>query len=69
MTSAQTRGDFMEPFVSHGDRLLVDVIRRAPGHRRDGETAVLWGGTGLVVKRVEVLPNAEPPRLRLISAK
>ena len=36
MTSAQTRGDFMEPFVSHGDRLLVDVIRRAPGHRRDG---------------------------------
>ena len=38
MTSAQTRGDFMEPFVSHGDRLLVDVTRRAPG---TGETAVL----------------------------
>ena len=48
-----------------GDRLLVDVTRRAPG---TGETAVLWDGTGLVVKRVEVLPNAEPPRLRLISA-
>ena len=30
--------------------------------------AVLWDGTGLVVKRVEVLPNAEPPQLRLISA-
>ena len=49
------RGDYMEPLVSDGDRLLVDVIRREPG-------------TGLVVKRVEVLPNAEPPRLRLISA-
>ena len=66
MTSAQTRGDFMEPFVSHSDRLLVDVTRRAPG---TGETAVLWDGTGLVVKRVEVLPNADPSRLRLISAK
>ena len=32
-------------------------------------TPALTGGTGLVVKRVEVLPNAEPPRLRLISAK
>ena len=32
-------------------------------------TPALTNGTGLVVKRVEVLPNAEPPRLRLISAK
>ena len=61
----RARGDSMEPLVSDGDRLLVDVTRRAPG---TGETAVLWDGTGLVVKRVEVLPNAEPPRLRLISA-
>ena len=55
----RARGDSMEPLVSDGDRLLVDVTRRAPG---TGETAVLWDGTGLVVKRVEVLPNAEPPR-------
>ena len=61
----RARGDSMEPLVSDGDRLLVDVTRRAPG---TGEMAVLWDGTGLVVKRVEVLPNAEPPRLRLISA-
>ena len=46
-------------------RRRVAGTRRAPG---TGETAVLWDGTGLVVKRVEVLPNAEPPRLRLISA-
>ena len=33
-----------------------------------GETAVLWNGSGLVVKRVEILPHTEPPRLRLVSA-
>ena len=60
----RARGDSMEPLVSDGDRLLVAVTRRAPA---TGEMAVLWDGTGLVVKRVEVLPNAEPPRLRLIS--
>ena len=29
---------------------------------------MLWDGSGLVVKRVEVVPHAEPPRLRLHSA-
>ena len=61
----RTRGDSMEPLISDGDRLLVDVTRRAPA---TGEMVVLWDGAGLVVKRVEVLPHAEPPRLRLISA-
>ncbi|MDE0704678.1 MAG: LexA family transcriptional regulator [Rhodospirillaceae bacterium] len=61
----RARGDSMEPLVSDGDRLLVDIARRAPG---TGELAVLWDGGGLVVKRVEVLPHAEPPRLRLHSA-
>ena len=61
----RARGDSMEPLISDGDRLLVDVARRAPG---TGEMAVLWDGSGLVVKRVEVLPHAEPARLRLHSA-
>ena len=61
----RARGDSMEPLISDGDRLLVDVARRIPG---TGEMAVLWDGAGLVVKRVEVLPLAEPPRLRLHSA-
>ena len=30
--------------------------------------AVLWDGSGLVVKRVEVMPHEEPPKLRLHSA-
>ena len=61
----RARGDSMEPLISDGDRLLVDVARRIPG---TGELAVLWDGGGLVVKRVEMLPHSEPPRLRLHSA-
>ena len=45
----RARGDSMEPLVSDGDGLFVDVTRRAPG---PGETAVLWDGTSLMVKRV-----------------
>ena len=55
----------MEPLISDGDRLVVDLARRTPG---TGEMAVLWDGSGLVVKRVEVMPHAEPPSLRLHSA-
>ena len=61
----RARGDSMEPAVHDGDRLLVDVARKTPA---TGEMAVLWDGNGLVVKRVEVPPQTDPPRLRLISA-
>ena len=61
----RARGDSMEPAVHDGDRLLVDITRKTPA---TGEMAVLWDGGGLVVKRVEVIPRADPPRLRLISA-
>ena len=56
----------MEPELSDGDRLVVDTARRAPA---TGEMFVLWDGTGLVVKRIEILPpDGTPPRLRLKSA-
>ncbi len=45
----------MEPQLREGDRLLVDLARRTPA-------------TGLVVKRVEIVPDEDPPRLRLLSA-
>ena len=61
----RARGDSMEPAVHDGDRLLVDTSRRTPA---TGEMAVLWDGGGLVVKRVEIVPRIDPPRLRLISA-
>ncbi len=66
----RVRGNSMEPELSDGDRIVVDVSRRLPA---TGETFVLWDGIGLVVKRVEVargdaVDDDEPPRLRLISA-
>ncbi len=60
----RARGDSMAPHIHGGDRLIVDISRRTPG---TGETAVLWDGTGLVVKRVEVLPGPHPRKLRLMS--
>ncbi len=66
----RVRGISMEPEMRDGDRVVVDVSRRLPA---TGETFVLWDGNGLVVKRVEAVhgdtvDEAEPPRLRLISA-
>ena len=61
----RARGDSMVPAVHDGDRLLVDIARKTPA---TGEMAVLRGGVGPVVKRVEVLPDTDPPRLRPISA-
>ena len=61
----RARGDSMEPAVHDGDRLLVDIARKTPA---TGEMAVLRDGGGLVVKRVEILPDTDPPRLRPISA-
>ncbi len=61
----RARGDSMEPLVGEGDRLIVDVSRRAPA---TGELAVLWDGLGLVVKRVEAVSGSDPAELRLISA-
>ena len=59
----RVRGDSMEPEMREGDRLLVDIARRRPA---TGELFVLFDGTGLVVKRVEMVPGEE--RLRLLSA-
>ncbi len=59
----RVRGDSMEPEMREGDRLLVDTARRRPA---TGELFVLFDGTGLVVKRVEMVPGEE--HLRLLSA-
>ena len=59
------RGDSMEPLIGEGDRIVVDISRKVPV---TGELVVLWDGGGLVVKRVEMLPRAAPPAIRLLSA-
>ena len=54
----------MEPELRKGDRLMVDVARRIPA---TGEMFVLRDGTGLVVKRVEHVRDADPTQLLLKS--
>ena len=62
----RVRGESMEPELSDGDRLVVDT---APARPVSGEMCVLWDGSGLVVKRIEYLPEpGGPSRLRLKSA-
>ncbi len=57
-------GDSMSPILQTGDRIIVDVARRAPS---PPGIFVLFDGIGLVVKRLEHIPNSEPPMLRISS--
>lgn len=57
----------MVPEMNEGDRVVVDVLRKALA---TGETFVLWDGNGIVVKKVDTAPPGEgggPARIRLIS--
>ena len=47
----------MEPAVHDGDRLLADTGRKTPA---TGEMAVPRDGSGLVIKRAEILPRTDP---------
>ena len=57
-------GDSMMPTLHHGDIVLVDLSRRAP---TPPGIFVLHDGMGLVAKRLDHIPNSEPPRVRIIS--
>lgn len=57
-------GDSMEPLLSSGDRILIDVSRQVPV---PPGIFVIWDGMGLVAKRIEHVPNSEPPRVVLKS--
>lgn len=53
-------GNLMEPLLSSGDRIRIDVSQRIsapPG------IFVIWDGIGLVAKLVEHVPNSEPPKV------
>ena len=61
----RVRGVSMEPELSDGDRLLIDTSKQ---HPVAGELFVLWDGSGLVVKRVEIDRDERgEPALRLKS--
>ena len=51
--------------MREGDRPIVDTARRVPA---TGELFVLRDGGGIVVKRIERMRDAGPPRLRPISS-
>jgi phage repressor protein C with HTH and peptisase S24 domain len=57
-------GDSMMPTLHHGDIVLVDLSRRAP---TPPGIFVLHDGMGLVAKRLDHIPNSEPPKVRIIS--
>ncbi len=57
-------GDSMEPALLPGQRVLVDTGDRKPS---PPGVFVVWDGLGLVVKRIQVLPHSEPPRVKITS--
>lgn len=60
----EVRGDSMEPTLSSGDRVLVNMSDRQvsqPG------IFIIYDGDGTVIKRVEKIPGSKPPKIVLIS--
>jgi len=57
-------GDSMMPTLQDGDVVLVDLARSLP---TPPGIFVLFDGMGLVAKRLEHIPNSDPPRVRVIS--
>lgn len=57
-------GDSMMPTLWPGDLILLDLRARNPAIPA---IYALWDSDATVVKRVERVPGADPPRLRLIS--
>ena len=57
-------GDSMMPTLQDGDVVLVDLGRALP---TPPGIFVLFDGMGLVAKRLEYIPNSDPPCVRIIS--
>jgi len=57
-------GDSMVPTLFSGDRVMVNTGDRNP--TPDG-VFCLWDGFGVLVKRVQRIPNTDPPSLRISS--
>lgn len=57
-------GDSMSPTLSTDDRVMVNVADKVPS---PGGVFALWDGLGVVVKRLEHIPNSDPIMLRISS--
>jgi DNA-binding XRE family transcriptional regulator len=60
----EVQGDSMEPTLSPGDRVMVNTHDRTPS---PPGVFALWDGLGVVVKRVEFIPNTDPLRFVISS--
>jgi len=60
----EVQGDSMEPTLRSGDRVIVNTADKQPS---PPGVFALWDGFGVVVKRIEVIPNSEPPTVRVVS--
>lgn len=61
---AEIMGDSMEPTLRSGDRVLIDTAHKAPS---PPGVYALWDGFGVVVKRIEIVPEADPAAIRVLS--
>lgn len=57
-------GDSMTPELWPGQKVMVHLRDRQPS---PPGVFVLWDGLGLVIKRIELLAQSDPPRLRISS--
>lgn len=57
-------GDSMAPALMPNDKVLVDVGNRIPSQPG---VFCLWDGIGVVIKKVEYISEADPPRFRISS--
>lgn len=58
------RGDSMEPTLCNADMILINTDKKLPS---PPGIFVLHDGFGLVAKRLQILPNSQPPKLSIIS--
>jgi len=61
----ETTGDSMAPTIVSGERVIVDTSHKTP--TPDGLYAIRDTFNCIVVKRLQVLRSARPPRVKLIS--
>jgi hypothetical protein len=57
-------GDSMEPTLKSGDRVMLDLRDKRP---TPPGLFALWDGIGVVVKRLDHIPNTDPPMLNIKS--
>ena len=59
-------GDSMAPTISSGDKVIIDTSEKGRFPSPDGIFAI-WDGLGIAIKRIELIPNSNPPTLKIIS--